>query len=107
MEHHDNHFSDDTPDTTWIAEAGRRGWIILTADERIRYKPTEKAALLASGTLTFILASRKGLTGMEMAEAFLSVQSSIFNAISKQRPPAIYKVYGGERRIELWMKSDD
>ena len=106
VEHHDDHFADDTPDTTWISEAGRRGWIILTADERIRYKPVEKAALLASGTLTFLLASRKGLTGAEMAEAFLSVQVSIINAIIRQRPPAIFKVYAAERRIELWVEGD-
>ena len=103
VERHDDHFSDDTPDTAWISAAGKRGWIILTADERIRYKPVEKAALLASGTLTFLLASRKGLTGAEMAEAFLSVQTSIGNAITRQRPPAIFKVYAAERRLELWV----
>ena len=103
VKRHDDHFSDDTPDTEWISEAGRRGWIILTADERIRYKPVEKAALLASGTLTFILASRKGLTGLEMADAFLTVQTSIFHAIIRQQPPAIFKVYGAERRIALWV----
>jgi hypothetical protein len=106
VEHHDDHFSDNTPDTTWISEAGRHGWIILTADERIRYKPAEKAALLDSGTLTFLLASRKGLTGVEMADAFLSVEVSIINAIAKQRPPAIFKVYAVERRVELWVEGD-
>ena len=103
VERHDDHFSDDTPDTEWIHEAGKRSWIILTADERIRYKPTEKAALLASGTLTFLLASRKGLTGAEMADAFLAVEKNIHNAIARQRPPAIFKVYAAERRLELWV----
>ena len=104
VERHDDHFSDNTADTVWIAEAGRRGWIILTADERVRYKPAEKAALLASGTITFVLASRKGLTGAEMAEAFLSARTSVENAIVRQRPPAIFKVYATEQRIELWVK---
>lgn len=106
VEHHDDHFSDNTPDATWISEAGRHGWVILTADERIRYKPAEKAALLNSGTLTFLLASRKGLTGVEMADAFLSVEAGISNAITKQRPPAIFKVYAAERRVELWVEGD-
>jgi len=106
VEHHDDHFSDNTPDATWISEAGRHGWVILTADERIRYKPAEKAALLNSGTLTFLLASRKGLTGVEMADAFLSVEVSIINAIAKQHPPAIFKVYAAERRVELWIEGD-
>jgi len=60
--------------------------------------------LLASGALTFLLASRKGLTGAEMAEAFLNVQTSIRNAITRQRPPAIFKVYAAEQRLELWVK---
>jgi hypothetical protein len=103
IERHDDHFPENTPDTKWIAEVGRRGWVILSADARIRYRPAEKIALLNSGTLTFLLASRKGMTGPEMADAFIAVQTSIAKIIARQKPPAIFKIYAAESRVELWV----
>ena len=91
MRRHDDHFAPHTPDPEWIRGAGRNGWIILSADERIRYNPLEKAALLESDTLAFLLVSRRGLTGAEMADAFIAVEKAIHNAIARQRPPAIFK----------------
>ena len=86
VERHDDHFVADTPDPDWIAAAGKRGWIILTADERIRYNPLEKAAFLSSGTLIFLLANRKSMTGAEMADAFIAAERSILSAIVRQAP---------------------
>ena len=40
VERHGDHFAPDTPDEAWLAEVGRRGWIVLTHDRRIRYKRT-------------------------------------------------------------------
>ncbi len=102
VERHDDHFAAATPDPEWIAEAGKRGWIILTADERIRYNPLEKAAYLNSGTLVFLLANRKSATGAEMADAFIAARTSI----ARQNPPAIFKVSVSERRAELWISGD-
>jgi hypothetical protein len=31
-------------DADWIAEGCRRGWVLLTKDKRIRYRPNELAA---------------------------------------------------------------
>ncbi len=107
VERHDDHFAADTPDPEWITGAGKRRWIILTADERIRYNPLEKAAFLASGTLIFLLANRKSMTGAEMADAFIAAQISIVNAIARQEPPAIFKVSVSERRAELWISGDE
>ncbi len=50
--------------------AGSRGWIVLTKDERIRYRPNERRALLRSGVRAFILTGRN-LTGEEMGEVFV------------------------------------
>lgn len=107
IERHDDHFAPDTPDSTWITAIGKKGWIILTADERIRYNPFEKAAYLTSGTLIFLLANRKSMTGTEMADAFIAAETSILNAIAGQEPPAIYKISVNERRAELWVSGDE
>jgi hypothetical protein len=107
VERHDDHFAADTPDPDWIAATGKRGWIILTADERIRYNPLEKAAFLSSGTLIFLLANRKSMTGAEMADAFIAAERSILKAIARQPPPAIFKISVSERRAELWISGDE
>lgn len=103
IQRHDDHFAQGTADTAWIHTVGRRGWIILTGDQRIRYNPLEKAALLAFGTHTFLLAGRMDRTGAEMATAFIAAESGILHAIATHRPPAIFKVYQ-DGRVELWLK---
>jgi len=39
VERHDDHFGPDTLDEEWIGEIGRRGWVAVTRDARIRYSP--------------------------------------------------------------------
>ena len=39
VERHDDHFGQLTPDPEWIGEIGRRGWVAVTRDSRIRYSP--------------------------------------------------------------------
>ena len=46
VERHDDHFAPDTSDEVWLAEVGKRGWIALTHDSRIRYKPNERDAVM-------------------------------------------------------------
>ena len=49
--------------------AGSRGWIVLTKDERIRYRPNERRALLRSGVRAFILTGRNSQA--KMGEVFV------------------------------------
>lgn len=39
VEIHDDHFPQNDPDEDWISEVGKRGWVVLTKDDRIRYRP--------------------------------------------------------------------
>ena len=47
VERHGDHFAADTPDAQWLAEVGRRRWIAITHDERIRYKTNDNHQRLA------------------------------------------------------------
>ena len=67
VEVHADHFPADARDEDWLRVVGSRGWIVLTKDERIRYRPNERSALLRSGVRAFILTARD-LTGEEMGE---------------------------------------
>jgi len=49
VERHRDHFPPECPDEDWLAEVGRREWIAVTHDARIRYKPNELAAVVRHG----------------------------------------------------------
>jgi hypothetical protein len=44
VEIHDDHFARDEEDRTWLRTVGERGWVVLTKDQRLRYRPLEIAA---------------------------------------------------------------
>jgi len=100
---HDNHFPPDTPDTVWIEEVAKRGWVILTADKRIRYNPWEKKAFMAANTYFFMLATRQSLKATEMAEAYLRAMDGIMRALADHTAPVIFKVYQ-DGRVEPWLR---
>lgn len=41
VERHRDHFSPDCEDSEWLAEVGRRGWVVLTKDAKFRYRQVE------------------------------------------------------------------
>ncbi|HEV7610378.1 MAG TPA: hypothetical protein VGO37_00705 [Steroidobacteraceae bacterium] len=55
LERHDDHFGPDTSDEEWIGEIGRRGWIAISRDARIRYSPLALSVLMECGTQLFVL----------------------------------------------------
>lgn len=67
MEIHDEHFPPDARDSDWLPEVGRRGWVVLMKDKRIRRNRLERDALLSAGVRAFVLTSGN-LTGPEMAQ---------------------------------------
>lgn len=72
VEIHDDHFPPNAKDTDWLPAVGNRGWVVLTKDDRIRYRAHEKDALLKSGVRAFVLTNRN-LSGDEMAQIFVTM----------------------------------
>jgi hypothetical protein len=60
---HDDYFQQDAKDEVWLADVGKRGWIVLTKDKNIRYRPVELQALLLAKVRAFVLTARGDLTG--------------------------------------------
>ena len=111
VERHTNHFAHVTPDEVWLAEVGRRGWIALTHDGRIRYKPTERDAVMRHGVALLVIVGKAPFP--ELATAFVTTLPRIERFLDTHDPPFIAKVYrpspddGAGRtaspgRIELW-----
>jgi len=70
VEIHDDHFDRDAQDRVWLRDVGSRGWVILTKDQRLRYRPLELAALRSSRARVFILVAGN-LRGSEIAAVFV------------------------------------
>ena len=70
VEVHDDHFAQDVDDATWLTAAGRNGWVVLTKDRRIRFRATERQALLEAGVRAFVLTAGD-MDGFSMAAVFV------------------------------------
>lgn len=53
--HLTEHFSEDAPDTEWLADAGNKGWFVITRDKRIRRRPLELGAVRKHSVGMFVL----------------------------------------------------
>lgn len=71
VELHCDHFSDDAPDAEWLPVAGARKWVVLTKDKRIRFRPLELQAVIASKVRLFVLAGRGDQSGQGMIDLTL------------------------------------
>lgn len=91
VERYDDHFDPTTPDDEWLPEVGRRGWLVLTRDKRIRYKRNEQDAVMQAGVGLFVLV---GCTShRELAENFIATIHRVETFIERHHPPFIAKIY--------------
>jgi predicted nuclease of predicted toxin-antitoxin system len=88
---HDDHFARDEEDRIWLRTVGERGWVVLTKDQRLRYRPLEIAALRASKARVFVLTAGN-LRGNEIAAVFLTALPRIFKALHSVPGPFVARV---------------
>lgn len=111
VERHADHFAPDTPDEQWLETIGRRSWIAITHDGRIRYKPNELAAVMLHCVPLLVVIGHAPYP--ELAQAFVATCARILHFVDQHEPPYIAKVYrptasdvnkhpAAPGRIELW-----
>jgi hypothetical protein len=86
-------------DEEWLAEAGRRGWIVLTKDRRIRRRRAEIEAIARHDVNAFVLA-RGSLGAVAQAECFITNLHRIIDAAA-EGGACIYEVRAASIR-RLW-----
>lgn len=91
VERHGDHFEPETPDEEWLAAAGARGWIALTHDRRIRYKPNERDAVMRHGVALLVMVGAAPYP--ELARDFVVTLPRIRRFLARNGPPFIAKVY--------------
>jgi len=113
VERHADHFAADAPDETWLETVGKRGWIALTHDRRIRYKPNERDAVMRHSVALLVIVGAAPFP--DLARAFVATLPTIERFLSRHNPPFIAKVYrpspaetarhsDATGRVELWYR---
>jgi PIN like domain len=111
VERHRDHFAHNTPDEIWLEAVGKRRWIALTHDQRIRYKPNERDAVMRNnvgllviiGAVPFPDLARAFVNSLPVVERFLEEHKSPFIAKVYRRSPAETARRGpGPGRVEPW-----
>jgi predicted nuclease of predicted toxin-antitoxin system len=90
---HDDHFAPDATDPEWLTTAGKNGWIVVTRDERIRYRTVEKQALRRAKVRAFVLAAHGDLRAESLADVFLRALPKIREIATREKPPFIAKIW--------------
>ncbi len=82
IEQHLDHFRPGTADPEVIAECGRRRWALVSCDDRIRYVPQNKAAVIKHGVHAFMF-GKGNYQGVEYAAALIVGRGQMLNMIRR------------------------
>ncbi len=115
VERHADHFPHDCPDEVWLETIGERGWVAITHDSRIRYKPNELATVMQHSVALLVVIGHAPYS--QLAQAFVATRARIERYIDEHTPPYIAKVYRPSSgdvakdalapgRIERWYPKD-
>jgi hypothetical protein len=91
VERHRDHFPPDCPDEEWLAEVGKREWVALTHDARIRYKPNELAAVIRHRVRLLVIVGKGPFP--DLAASFVTTRERIESFLEGTPPPVIARVY--------------
>lgn len=111
VQRHADHFAPECPDSEWLAAVSSKGWVALTHDKRIRYKPNELAAVVEHKVALLVVVGDAPFA--ELAKAFVATSPDVLKFIAEHEPPYIAKVYrpspaavkadpSATGRVELW-----
>ncbi len=93
VEIHDDHLPQDAEDPEWLTLAGKNNWIVITRDERIRYRRAQMEALRRARVRAFVLVARGNLRAEALAEILLRAVPQIRETVQLKKPPFIAKIW--------------
>ncbi|MFC6706178.1 hypothetical protein [Flexivirga alba] len=99
-EHYGIPTDETVDDVEWLELAGRQHWPVLMKDEKIRYRPAERAAVIEHGVSAFYLTSGN-LSGAQMSELYISHRDAIWRLAVAPGPSLFAVSRTGVRAINL------
>ena len=98
IEAHDDHFDQVTKDVDLLPAIAAAGWVFLTQDARIRYRPAEANALREAGLRTFVLVTAN-LSAERTVGILKKARRRIERVAANEDAPFIYRV-GKDRPVK-------
>jgi len=89
---HSAHFLPSGSDEDWLRLVGANGWVAITHDKRIRYKPNELAAVEEHGVRLLVVVGKAPFP--QLAKHFVDTVPRVDDFLNAHQPPFIGKVYG-------------
>jgi hypothetical protein len=89
VEHVGGAFPFGAEDAIWLTGCGEEGWIVLTRDEKIRFRLLERVALEESGVGAFVF-TVGAATGAETAATIGRLLAKFCNMAVSERRPFMY-----------------
>lgn len=89
---HDDYFAQNVEDEEWLRAVGSRGWLVLTKDQKIRYRQLEREALLNANLKVFCFMSGN-VAFPDMANIIAKALPAILRTAEKNDPPFIAGIY--------------
>lgn len=104
VEVHTDHFPQDGSDEEWLAACGKRGWIAITLDYRIRYRAGERDALKENKVKAFLIA-KAGEMGGDVLGHLLVEKLPKLVALATQTPaPFAFRITPSGAITKLTLK---
>jgi hypothetical protein len=97
VRHAGDAFPFGTPDAIWLSEAGKRKWVVLTRDQRIRHRRLEIESLVAAGVAAFAFTAGQA-TALETAQAIVPLIAKMANMAVSEPKPFLY-TFGISRHL--------
>lgn len=88
---HDDEFEADVRDVEWLQAVGKRGWVVLTKDARIRTNAIERGTLLSANVAAFML-GRGDMKGPQMAATFIAALPRMTRVLRRWDLPLVATV---------------
>lgn len=85
-------FPKDTKDSVWLRAVGQNGWLAITRDGNIRFRPGEKQAIIDYRVGCFIFTYKNDLKKEEIVELVLKHIDKMERAFRTTPRPFIYTI---------------
>lgn len=91
IELHTDYLARGASDVEVITECGRREWILISCDDRIRYVPENKAAVIRNRVQVFMF-NKGNYQGVEYAAALIVGRTQLLNMIRLTAGPFFARI---------------
>ena len=88
---HQERFAPNAPDDEWLAGVADKGWLVVTRDQRIRYKVNELQAAVRARLHLFVF-TQGGLPAAETATILVHAYPAMCRRAASQPPPAFWSL---------------